>query len=144
MPRQSLHRRLLVSIFANNNRLAVYLEVLVTPRRECFEKVLEIKPGFRCRGIDQELSFPGVGSGSAVRLQHEDTDMISHHNFIALTMRRQPDSGFETYGFDVCRKSIHAARESLIDRGPIAVLAEPVPDSLPSIIQLHIPCAVIL
>jgi hypothetical protein len=53
-------------------------------------------------------------------------------------MWRQPDSRFQAKTLDVRSQAVHAARETIVDGGPVAVLTEAVACALPAIVDLDI------
>ncbi len=133
-----LHETLLVSVLAHNDRLAVDLEILIAPARQLREQVFQILLRLGRGRIDEKLSFPRTRRSGSIRLHHEHADVILDDGFVALTVRREPDSGFQSKAFDVRGETVHAARKTIVDGGPVAVFTEPAAGALPTIVDLDV------
>ena len=97
------------------------------------------------RGIDQVLALPGLGGGRAVRLEHENAGVLLDDGFVALAVRRDPDSRGQAEGLDVGGEARHAVREGLVDTGPVARAMAPFLGlGLPAVVDLDVFGAVVL
>jgi len=86
-------------------------------------------------GIEQILALPGARQAAPLTVHHEHST-LSHHLEIALTVRRQPEPGNETLLPDEARQIIHARLKPLVQRGPVAIVAQATAAPLPGVVDL--------
>src|SRR5215212_602332 len=133
-----LHKALLVSVLAHDDRLPVDLEILVAPARELREQVFQILLRLRRGRIDEKLPFPGTRRSCSVRLHQKNAGVILYHGFVALTVWRQPNPRFESKTFYVRREPVHTTGKTIVDGGPVTVFTQTVAGALPPIVDLYV------
>ena len=131
-------------VLLDHDGLAVDFEVVVPPGDEPLEELPQVGvPGGSGR-IHQVLPLPRVRGRAAIRFEQKRPRMRLDHLGIALPVRSEPEPRREAELPDFGSQHVHPFGEALVDRGPVAVVAEPVAAPLPTVVDLNDLRAVVL